>query len=169
MLARVVAAAVVPRSAAVSPGTFVVGWRPPRFGRRHSVRGMGRTASEQLPRRSRTYRRDRNGPRGARCDLDRPFRRAKAHVSQRRSCRRAIQRTGFGNRQARPRRASRNRGQVSRPGGTRRYLLDRHIEPRRGAAWNGVPFQPPPPKCRDISGTMRVHPRWYPADIRTEL
>ena len=39
MLARVVAAAVVPRSAAVSPGTFVVGWRPPPFGRRHSVRG----------------------------------------------------------------------------------------------------------------------------------
>src|SRR5215813_6701605 len=39
MLARVVAAAVVPRSAAESPGTFVVGWRPPPFGRRHSVRG----------------------------------------------------------------------------------------------------------------------------------
>jgi transposase len=39
MLARVVAAAVVPRSAAVSPGTFVVGWRPPPFGRRHSGRG----------------------------------------------------------------------------------------------------------------------------------
>jgi len=38
MLARVVAAAVVRRSAAVSPGTFVVGWRPPPFGRRHSVR-----------------------------------------------------------------------------------------------------------------------------------
>src|SRR6266576_748572 len=29
MLARVVAAAVAPRSAAVSPGTFVAGWRPP--------------------------------------------------------------------------------------------------------------------------------------------
>jgi hypothetical protein len=39
MLARVVAAAVVPRSAAESPGTFVVGWRPLPFGRRHSVRG----------------------------------------------------------------------------------------------------------------------------------
>jgi hypothetical protein len=39
MLARVVAAAVVPQSAAVSPGTFVVGWRPPPFGTRHSVRG----------------------------------------------------------------------------------------------------------------------------------
>ena len=33
-LALVVAAAAVPRSAARSPGTFVVGWRPPPFERR---------------------------------------------------------------------------------------------------------------------------------------
>src|SRR6266536_3596285 len=38
-LALVAAAAVVPRSAAKSPGTFAVGWRPPPSERRHSVRG----------------------------------------------------------------------------------------------------------------------------------
>src|ERR1035437_1806297 len=37
-LALVVAAVAVLRSAAKSPGTFPVGWRPRPFGRRHSVR-----------------------------------------------------------------------------------------------------------------------------------
>ena len=40
MLARAVAADAIPRSAAKSPRTFVVGLRPPPFGRRRSVRGF---------------------------------------------------------------------------------------------------------------------------------
>jgi hypothetical protein len=43
MLARVVAAAVVPRSAAESPGTFVVGWRPPPW-----EQGNGHGPSETI-------------------------------------------------------------------------------------------------------------------------
>src|SRR6266480_497240 len=37
--ARVAAAAVIPRSAAKSLGTFAVGWRPPPSERRHNVHG----------------------------------------------------------------------------------------------------------------------------------
>ena len=39
MPAQAAAAAAVPRSAAESPGTSAVGWRPRPFGRRHSDRG----------------------------------------------------------------------------------------------------------------------------------
>src|SRR5215831_3824101 len=47
--ALVAAAVVVPRSAAKSPGTFAVGWRPRPSGSRHSGRGsrLSRLVSDQ--------------------------------------------------------------------------------------------------------------------------